>query len=63
MAYKRKTRNVYIVEGLYCGTRECLTSSDSRQDALDDLRAYNENEIYTPHRMRTKREYITGGEI
>lgn len=44
MAYARKTRDEYELQGNYgCGW-ECLTTEDTRKDIRARLREYRENE-------------------
>lgn len=44
----------WIVEGRYTDTYgwEHLTTHDSKDDALEEARAYDENEPDVPHRVR-----------
>lgn len=58
MAYVRKTRDLWIIEGNYGYGYEYLCGSYDRAEARDDLRAYRENERGIPFRMRKTRERI-----
>jgi len=42
--YTRKTLDLYVVRGLYGGRWEDLTQSDKRHEAVEDLKAYRNNE-------------------
>ena len=57
MAYTRKTRGVYHVQGLYYGKWETETISDNRREALQDLKDYREN-CNWPYRIVKKREIL-----
>lgn len=59
MAYVRKTKDVWVVEGDYGYGYEYLTASEDRAEARDDLRAYRENERGVSFRLRKTRERIT----
>lgn len=54
MAYSRKTKDVYTVEGLYSRRIgwELLTQEDEYKDAKLRLKEYNENERNYPHRIK-----------
>ena len=52
--YIRKTVDEWEVQGNYGHGWECVTTEESRKDALTQLRCYNENEPY-PHRIIKKR--------
>lgn len=61
MAYKRKTRDVYVVQQ-YTGGQygwEDVCESYSRSESLQDLRAYRANQPEYPARMIVRRERIT----
>ena len=45
----------YEVQGYYCGSWEMLTTEASRQEALDMMACYDENEPHVPHRIRRRR--------
>ena len=60
--YKRKTRDVWSVEGYYCGEWEEVCEEDSKKEAYQRLREYNENETKYPHRVRKHRVRIEEGE-
>lgn len=55
--YKRKTRDIYEVQGYYCGEWEEVTTETTRKAAIEQLHCYNENEN-APHRIVKKRERI-----
>jgi hypothetical protein len=56
--YKRKTRDVYAIEGNYgCGWEE-LCEEETRKEAREQLKCYNENEPQYEHRIRKHREKI-----
>lgn len=40
------------VQGYYVGEWEHLTTEESKEDALEQARVYDENEPGTPHRVR-----------
>ena len=56
--YTRKTKDIFIVQGFYCGAWENLTESESRAEARADYKAYVENEKGVMHRIIKKREKI-----
>ena len=61
MAYKRKTRDVFEIQGNYgCGW-ETLLEEETLSDAKKQLRCYNENEANYPHRIKRHREKISEG--
>ena len=43
MAYVRKTRDEYSIEGLYCGEWSTECYCEDRKDAREQLRCYREN--------------------
>lgn len=52
MAYVRKTRDEWTVQGNYgCGW-EIVTYEENKHDAYQTLRDYDENEIGVPHRVK-----------
>lgn len=57
MAYVRKTRDFWVVEGLYYGVWEYLCGAYTKKEAYDDLKAYRENEGGC-YRVRKTRERI-----
>jgi len=58
MRYKRKTVDEYEVQSNYGQGWECVTTEETRKEAREQLRCYNENEPY-PHRIIKKRVKIT----
>lgn len=58
MAYVRKTRYVWEVQGLYYGEWECLTTEESKKEAVEQRKCYDENERGVPHRIKKVRERI-----
>ena len=53
--YKRKTTDEYEVQGFYGALGwEMVTTEETRKQAKERLREYNENEPY-PHRIVKKR--------
>lgn len=62
MAYKRKTRDVFEVQGNYGHGHgfECVTSEETRGEARKRLREYRENEPGVAFRVIKKRERIEG---
>lgn len=61
MSYQRKTRDVWEVQGFYCGEWECLTTEETRSEAVAQKKCYDENERSVPHRIKQVRERI--GEV
>ena len=57
MAYIRKTKDNYILMGLYCGKWEELASYDNMAEARADKKAYRENERGS-YKIIKKREKI-----
>ncbi len=57
MAYIRKTRDEYEVQGNYGYGRgfECVTTEDTRREARARLREYRENEPGVPFRLKAVR--------
>ena len=53
--YVRKTRDEYVVQGLYDGSWEDLTYEDSYKEARNMLKCYNENELNYSHRIIKRR--------
>lgn len=62
MGYKRKTRDVFEIQGNYGFGHgwETVTAEESYREARDCLREYRDNEPGVPFRMKTVREPITG---
>ena len=59
MAYVRKTRDVYEIQGDYgCGW-ECVTTETTWTDAKQMVKCYRENERGIPFRIKKVREKIT----
>lgn len=56
--YKRKTRDVYTVEGLYFGAWEHETSELTRREAIERLKEYRLNMPEYAHRLIKTREKI-----
>lgn len=54
MAYIRKTRDIYVVEGDYGWGFEEVTWCDTFKEAKQDIKDYRDNEPY-PFRIRKKR--------
>lgn len=55
--YKRKTKDIYSLYGLYDGKWEWLESSESKKELGCDLASYLENDK-RPYRIVIKREKI-----
>lgn len=53
--YERKTYDEWQVQGFYGGVWELLTCESTRQEAREQLKCYNENELGIPHRVVKKR--------
>lgn len=58
MAYVRKTKDIYEVQGLYSGEWATLTYEDTYREACDMLRCYRENEPQYPHAIVKRRVKI-----
>lgn len=60
MARKRKTRDVYEVQGHYGATYgwECVTAEETRKEAIQRMREYRANETGQAFRVVKKREPI-----
>lgn len=58
MAYKRKTKDVYEIQGFYAGEWETVTEEETWKEAKVQLKCYNENERMYPHRIKKRRERI-----
>lgn len=57
MAYKRKTRDEYEVQGDYGQGWECVDTQLTLKEAHVSLKAYDENEA-VPHRIIKRRVMI-----
>ena len=55
MAYIRKTKDEYEIQGNYGYGWEVLTTEDNGKDARDTLKCYRENEPSTPLRVKKRR--------
>lgn len=58
MAYKRKTRDVFEIQGDYGNGYEYICEEETLREAKKTLAEYDENELQYPHRIRRKRERI-----
>lgn len=58
MAYKRKTKDVWEVQGNYGFGWETVCEEETRADAKKQLRCYNENETRYSHRIKMRRERL-----
>lgn len=58
MAYQRKTKDVWILEGKYDGEWCCLLEEETRNEAWEQFRVYTKNEPFTEHRVRKIRERL-----
>lgn len=58
MAYKRKTRDYWDIEGNYGQGWEAVTAEDTWAQARARLKEYRENEPGIPFRIKAKREKI-----
>lgn len=58
MAYQRKTRDVWKVQGFYYGEWERLTTEETRSEAIAQKKCYDENEREFPHRIKKVRERL-----
>lgn len=56
--YIRKTRDLFTVEGFYCGEWEHETSELTRREAIERLKEYRANMPEYAHRLIKKREKI-----
>lgn len=56
--YIRKTKDIFIVEGLYFGNWEEETSEETRKEGIQRLKEYRENMPEFAHRLIKKRETI-----
>lgn len=55
MKYQRKTEDLFIIQQMFDKKWEDVTQSSSRKEALDDYKAYKENQPEIPVRWITKR--------
>lgn len=58
MAYQRKTKDVWEVQGFYYGEWERLTTEETRSEAAAQKKCYDENERGVPHRIKKVRERL-----
>lgn len=58
MAYQRKTRDVWEVQGFYYETWERLTTEETRSEAIAQKKGYDENERGVSHRIKKVREKL-----
>ena len=60
MAYVRKTRDSYEVQGNYGygDGFECVTAEDTRHEARERLKEYRANEPGVPFRLKVVREKV-----
>jgi hypothetical protein len=58
MAYKRKTIDLFIVQGFYFGAWEDETAETSRREGIARLKEYRANAPIYPYRLIKKRERI-----
>ena len=59
MTYKRKTIDLFTVQGLYYGQWEDETTETSRREGIDRLKEYRQNMPEYAHRLIKQRERIT----
>ena len=59
MTYKRKTIDLFTVQGLYYGQWEDETTETSRREGIERLKEYRQNMPEYAHRMIKQRERIT----
>lgn len=58
MAYQRKTKDVFEVQGDYGLGWETVCEEETMADAKKQMRCYNVNERQYPHRIKKRRERI-----
>lgn len=58
MAYQRKTKDVWEVQGFYYGEWERLATEETRNEASAQKKCYDENERGVPHRIKKVRERL-----
>lgn len=56
--YKRKTVDIYEIQGLYTYGYEVVTYEETRKEALQQLKAYRENEPGTLFKLVKHREIL-----
>jgi hypothetical protein len=59
MTYKRKTIDLFTVQGLYYGQWEDETAETSRREGIERLKEYRQNMPEYAHRLIKQRERIT----
>ena len=55
MAYKRKTKDVWVVQGNYGYGWDDVVEEETRKEAWDMLLCYTENEPKYQHRVKRRR--------
>jgi hypothetical protein len=60
MAYLRKTTDEYQIHGYYSGPWEEVCAESTRQEAMQRLKEYRENEKSTTFKLLVKRVKIQG---
>ena len=63
MAYTRKTRDIWEVQGNYGQGWECVTAEEKFSEARARIREYCENEPQYPHRIKLVREKIDPAQV
>lgn len=58
MTYQRKTTDLFIVQGLYCGQWEDETAETTRAEARQRLTEYRDNMPEYAHRLIKKWERV-----
>ena len=58
--YKRKTKDVWILEGNFGYGWEEMIEYNNRKEAYDDLKSYIDNDKKYDYRIRVTREKIEG---
>lgn len=58
MAYKRKTKDVFIVQGLYCGEWSDEVAEYTWKAARETIKEYRDNCPGTSFRIKATREKI-----
>jgi hypothetical protein len=58
MTYKRKTMDLFVIQGLYSGTWEDETAETNRREGITRLKEYRENMPEYAHRLIKKRERV-----
>ena len=59
MAYTRKTKDEYIIQGYYGQGWEDVTAEDTRTEAKTRLKEYRDNEPMYAHRMIKRRVRVS----